>query len=308
MDFLLAIVTHLVIPGMLLFVLVAKPADSTLGFSFQCAALSAPALVMSLGGAEWLSISTHLRYLPLLAIAPCCFFGWRRRPSGARRQNHFRQKVGLVASVACVLVEGSVLAIIMQGFTTPQVPALSLHRPVQHPRLVVMNGGSSIALNSHFGVNAQRYALDISAENSWGRKYRGLMPRRLQDYEVFGVPVVAPCSGEVTGLQTGQQDLVGANVEARLPVGNGVALHCHGVTLVLAHLQDGSIRVQKGQLVRAGDVLASAGNSGNTTEPHLHIHAVRGRVTERQELLFDGEAVPLRFEPSGSWPVRGTRF
>ena len=39
-----------------------------------------------------------------------------------------------------------------------------------------------------------------------------------------------------------------------------------------AHLQPGSLRVKTGDKVRRGQVLALVGNSGNSTEPHLHFH------------------------------------
>jgi len=48
------------------------------------------------------------------------------------------------------------------------------------------------------------------------------------------------------------------------------------VHVLLAHLEKGSLRVAVGQEVRAGDWIACCGNSGNTTVPHLHIHAQPG--------------------------------
>ena len=62
---------------------------------------------------------------------------------------------------------------------------------------------------------------------------------------------------------------LGANLAALLGA-VGVFLAAVGVYAVLAHLRRGSLRVRKGQSVRAGDVLAECGNSGNSTEPHLH--------------------------------------
>jgi murein DD-endopeptidase MepM/ murein hydrolase activator NlpD len=49
-------------------------------------------------------------------------------------------------------------------------------------------------------------------------------------------------------------------------------------------MQQGSVAVAEGDVVREGQLLGTVGNSGNTSEPHLHIHAEK-----------DGEGVPIRF-------------
>jgi murein DD-endopeptidase MepM/ murein hydrolase activator NlpD len=43
-----------------------------------------------------------------------------------------------------------------------------------------------------------------------------------------------------------------------------------------AHLQPGSLRVKLNDKVRRGQVLGLVGNSGNSTEPHLHFHVCDG--------------------------------
>lgn len=48
-----------------------------------------------------------------------------------------------------------------------------------------------------------------------------------------------------------------------------------GTFLFLAHLKKGSIKVKEGQHVNEGEVLAQVGNSGSSSEPHLHIHHQR---------------------------------
>jgi murein DD-endopeptidase MepM/ murein hydrolase activator NlpD len=53
-----------------------------------------------------------------------------------------------------------------------------------------------------------------------------------------------------------------------------------------AHLQNGSIKVRLHDHVRRGDVLALLGNSGNTTDAHLHL-----QVTDRNSVL-QSEGVP----------------
>ncbi|HZL81707.1 MAG TPA: M23 family metallopeptidase [Demequina sp.] len=44
----------------------------------------------------------------------------------------------------------------------------------------------------------------------------------------------------------------------------------------MAHLRQGSARVRVGDRVRQGDVVAACGNSGNSTQPHVHLQATDG--------------------------------
>ena len=50
-----------------------------------------------------------------------------------------------------------------------------------------------------------------------------------------------------------------------------IAIGSDGPFVLLAHLQRGSVQVQPGQPVSVGDPVARCGNSGNSTEPHLHL-------------------------------------
>ncbi|MND00911.1 Peptidase family M23 [compost metagenome] len=68
---------------------------------------------------------------------------------------------------------------------------------------------------------------------------------------------------------------------------------------MLAHLREGSVSVSEGQLVSTQTRLGEVGNSGNTSEPHLHIHAKRGARGD----ILDGEAVPFTID--GRYLVRG---
>jgi murein DD-endopeptidase MepM/ murein hydrolase activator NlpD len=69
---------------------------------------------------------------------------------------------------------------------------------------------------------------------------------------------------------------VGAPAARRAePAPLAVVIGCKGINVVLAHLRRGSIAVRLSESVTAGQGLAEAGNSGNTSEPHLHRHAVR---------------------------------
>lgn len=79
--------------------------------------------------------------------------------------------------------------------------------------------------------------------------------------------------------------------------GNHVFIDTGGVVVALCHLQRGSLEVQAGQHVQVGTQLARCGNSGNSTEPHVHVQAFDSPD-------IDGaSAVPLTFR--GSLPNNG---
>lgn len=50
-----------------------------------------------------------------------------------------------------------------------------------------------------------------------------------------------------------------------------IAISADGPFVLLAHLQRASVQVQPGELVRVGTPVGRCGNSGNSTEPHLHL-------------------------------------
>lgn len=55
--------------------------------------------------------------------------------------------------------------------------------------------------------------------------------------------------------------------------GNAVIIrHAENEVSLLAHFQQGSIRVHRGERVKQGQVLGLCGNSGNSSEPHIHFH------------------------------------
>lgn len=66
-------------------------------------------------------------------------------------------------------------------------------------------------------------------------------------------------------------------------------------------LAQGSVLVRPGERVIVGQPRAQVGNSGNTTEPHLHIHAKRDGWPDS---MLDGEGVATRF--AGKWLIRNS--
>ncbi len=107
-------------------------------------------------------------------------------------------------------------------------------------------------------------------------------------YPGFGQPVVAPVGGTVVRVHGRERDhrtrdswpglimflIEGIFRELTGPsriVGNHVVIETSpGFYAMVAHLQRGSITVQKGDRVEAGQRIAACGNSGSSTEPHVH--------------------------------------
>lgn len=65
--------------------------------------------------------------------------------------------------------------------------------------------------------------------------------------------------------RTGPAALAGNHLIIRSPIGTCV---------LLAHLRAGSIRVHEGQTITPGQVVAACRNSGNSTQPHVHLQAM----------------------------------
>ncbi|WJL94250.1 M23 family metallopeptidase [Microbacterium sp. ET2] len=77
----------------------------------------------------------------------------------------------------------------------------------------------------------------------------------------------------------------------RALAGNHVLIQAHDAVVALCHLRRRSIVVDVGRTVRVGETVAGCGNSGNSTEPHLHLQAMDDPDPARaraQEILFAG--------------------
>ena len=87
-------------------------------------------------------------------------------------------------------------------------------------------------------------------------------------------------------------------------LGNHVILRCGPAEIVFAHMRRGSVVVAAGDEVASGDRLGAVGNSGASTEPHLHIHAQRPAPEGAPPI--SGEPLGLRID--GRFLVRGDRL
>jgi len=173
----------------------------------------------------------------------------------------------------------------------------NIDTPLWNGTFYVVQGGNNLLVNGHrlsSRATAQRHALDIVKLSQAGASASRLFPGDdLSRFVVYTEPVYAPCNGTVLLMEDGFEDLPAGESDAANPAGNYIAIGCEeGFTVVLAHLRRG-ISGSLGERVRAGGFVGRVGNSGNTTEPHLHIHAVAGLVKDEREALFTGDGIPF---------------
>jgi hypothetical protein len=150
-------------------------------------------------------------------------------------------------------------------------------------------GGDAPDVNYHVVAPDQRWAYDLLAAVD-GSTHRG-DGRRCADYYIYDRPVLAPADGTVRAAFDGDPDMpVGELGGGTDPGGNHVVLDvAPGEFLYLCHLKPGSLRVKEGDAVARGQEIARVGNSGNTSEPHLHVH-----LQDSPEPAF-AEGIPLYF-------------
>jgi murein DD-endopeptidase MepM/ murein hydrolase activator NlpD len=129
---------------------------------------------------------------------------------------------------------------------------------------------------------AQRFAIDWVRINPDGNTFVG-DEKNNKNYRAYGSDALAVADGVVTEVKDGiPENIPGENSRA-VPItletigGNHVILDIgHGRYAFYGHLQPGSLRVKLGDNVKRGQVLGLVGNSGNSTEPHLHFHLSNG--------------------------------
>jgi murein DD-endopeptidase len=139
-----------------------------------------------------------------------------------------------------------------------------------HRRALIPTGGGARI--------AQRFAIDFVQLFPDGRSFSG-DEKDNKSYRCYGAEALAVADAVVVATKDGIPENVPGLTSRAVPItletvgGNYVVLDLGGGRFAFyAHLQPGSLRVKTGDKVRRGQVVGLVGNSGNSTEPHLHFH------------------------------------
>ncbi|KAB3536061.1 M23 family metallopeptidase [Alkaliphilus pronyensis] len=159
---------------------------------------------------------------------------------------------------------------------------------------LIMNGGIDQKDSHSWEVINQRYAYDFVMADSNNIRHIN-EGNKLTDYICFGKNILSPADGEVMATKNNVRDypypgtmkLDFLSTDFR---GNFVIIkHEENEYSFMAHFIPGSIRVKKGDYVKRGEVIGRCGNSGHSTEPHLHLHF------QNRPSFYFADGLPIKF-------------
>lgn len=179
--------------------------------------------------------------------------------------------------------------------------------------------GAPSLISHHRWGSIQEFAFDFVKLGVNGSTHSG-DGSKLSDYYAYGEPVYAVADGTVVSTyaeadesdkhlkqpnETGEEFLERSSASQQkllshgfsFVLGNHVIIeHHNGEYSYYMHLKKGSIKVKTGADVKRGQLIAALGNSGNSTEPHLHFH-----ITDGPDIAYS-RSLPVTFKNISLYP------
>ncbi len=158
-------------------------------------------------------------------------------------------------------------------------------------------GGTNQFINYHYVYESQRYAYDLIVLKN-GKSYRGSRKKN-EHFYAYNKEILAPADGVVVKVIDGIEDNIPGEMNPDIPEGNCIIVkHPHDEYSMMAHLKNHSLLVKEGERVKKGQVIGFCGNSGNSSEAHLHFQVMNSAE------YVNGKSIRIRFE-NGIEPMQG---
>ena len=177
------------------------------------------------------------------------------------------------------------ISVVTPAIEVNRDPVVAVAPPLAGDNWVAANGPSNssahrvtvIPIDGH-AYDAQRFAIDWVQLYPDGKTYRG-DPLDNKNYRAYGAEIHSVANGTVTEILDGLPQNIPNSPKLAVEItletigGNHVIVDLgNGRYAFYAHMQPGSLRVKVGDKVARGQVLGLLGNTGNSSEPHLHFH------------------------------------
>lgn len=281
--------SHLIVPFVFLTFAGKKHKDKITSISWIFLSFTYVSYIFLTGVWDW--VGYYFRYIWIVALLIVLYQAYRKHkqvPFGPERS--WKSWITIIFFFILSIVFLVITIFSFVGRYYKETP-LELQFPLRNGNYYVAHGGSVPIINYHNEYLPQQYALDIVKINSWGFRTKGLYPDELDKYAIYGDRLYSPCQGTVLKSVDGFEDRIPSDYMNGLPegtpaAGNHVIIDCNGTEVYIAHMQKGSVQVQAGDIVDEHTWIGNVGNSGNTSEPHLHIHAERNGIGI--PIIFDG--------------------
>ncbi|MGF7048054.1 hypothetical protein J2T13_002560 [Paenibacillus sp. DS2015] len=182
-------------------------------------------------------------------------------------------------------------------------PSITVQWPFNEETVVGWGGDTIENNHPHVIWPSERWAYDLVMEPY------NTGSTNLEDYGIWNREVLSPVAGTVIAAYDDESDIVPGSEDILSMEGNHVYVQIDttGTYLLLNHLKKDSVNVKVGDHVNEGDIIGRVGNSGSTSEPHLHIHH---QLQDPTQTLYPilAEGLPLYFEGTDAddMPQKGT--
>ena len=252
---------------------------------------------------QWAFVSFYLRYLfffLLFVVTLRALMQFRKLVLFDKKTKWDRTKFGGQIIFTLLILWGCIQVI--NGFSTNE-KGIDIAFPLREGFIV--HGGNSVLINYHHSdTTSQQYALDIVKLNSRGMSTKDFFRADFSIYAIYGDTIFSPCDGKVVAMKDGLDNAPIGSLDNLHPAGNHIILEYDNNLILMAHMLKNSIMVSAGEMVKKGQPIGRVGNSGRTTGPHLHIHAIAG--TDTSKIIHGGNGIPIYFD--GKFPVRNDRL
>ncbi|MEO1255892.1 MAG: M23 family metallopeptidase, partial [Bacteroidota bacterium] len=152
-------------------------------------------------------------------------------------------------------------------------------------------GGTREEDNYHVVDRAQKHAFDFVIRDENANKSFSGTGTKNEDYYAFGKDILSASDGEVIMVVDGIYDNKPGLMNPIYTPGNTVVIKAaENEYHFYAHFKKNTISVKEGQRVKQGELLGKCGNSGNSSEPHLHFHI------QDTPYMQDGEGIKSIFK------------
>ena len=217
----------------------------------------------------WVYLTIHAKYVFGICLLICLLISFFRKKQAALSPRVWKTGNNLFFSGLLIL-----LSVLYFTGTTGKHKTIELSFPLKTGRYFVLQGGKGLPTNLfHFSLRGAIYAMDIVKLNPNGSRANAIFSRRLEDYEIYGDTLYSPCDGRVVKAYGDNPDNIPPDMSRGPQNTNQVLIETDSSFVFLAHLKKGSVIVKQGDIVTYGQPLGCVGNSGFSTEPHLHIQA-----------------------------------